>query len=120
MATALRQRRIAVPAPFRTGDVLSISRQHFHRIAYTEWGDPDSERVVICVHGLTRQGRDFDPLATVLAGQGYRVVCPDLVGRGRSGRLYQVSLTRTCRGEDGAATPSDKRPGSPVLITGTW
>jgi pimeloyl-ACP methyl ester carboxylesterase len=87
VATALRQRRIAVPAPFRTGDVLSISRQHFHRIAYTDWGNPESERIVMCVHGLTRQGRDFDPLAAVLARQGYRVVCPDLVGRGRSGRL---------------------------------
>jgi pimeloyl-ACP methyl ester carboxylesterase len=75
------------PTPFRTRDFLSISRQRFHRIAYTEWGDPDSERVVVCVHGLTRQGRDFDPLAAVLAGRGYRVVCPDLVGRGRSGRL---------------------------------
>jgi pimeloyl-ACP methyl ester carboxylesterase len=57
-------------------------------VAYTEWGEPDSERVVLCVHGLTRQGRDFDALAAVLASQGYRVVCPDLVGRGRSGRLH--------------------------------
>jgi pimeloyl-ACP methyl ester carboxylesterase len=88
MATALRQQRKPVRAEFRTGDVISISRQHFHRVAYTEWGDPDSERVVVCVHGLTRQGRDFDPLAAVLARQGYRVVCPDLVGRGRSGRLH--------------------------------
>jgi pimeloyl-ACP methyl ester carboxylesterase len=39
------------------------------------------------VHGLTRQGRDFDPLARALVGRGWRVVCPDLVGRGRSGWL---------------------------------
>lgn len=76
--------------PFRTGHVLSVARQHFHRIAYTEWGSPEAERVVLCVHGLTRQGRDFDPLAARLAGQGYRVVCPDLVGRGRSGRLHNA------------------------------
>ena len=42
---------------------------------------------VICVHGLSRQGRDFDYLAADLARSGRRVVCPDLVGRGRSGRL---------------------------------
>ncbi|WP_018263965.1 alpha/beta hydrolase [Methylobacterium sp. WSM2598] len=74
-------------ASFRYGDVRSISRQHFHRIAYVEWGDPACERVIVCVHGLSRQGRDFDDLARALAAKGYRVVCPDLVGRGRSGRL---------------------------------
>jgi pimeloyl-ACP methyl ester carboxylesterase len=42
---------------------------------------------VLCVHGLTRQGRDFDFLAQRLAREGRRVICPDLVGRGRSGRL---------------------------------
>lgn len=68
----------------RHGSVLSISTSGFHRIAYTEWGDPKSDRVAMCVHGLTRQGRDFDPLAIALARHGYRVVCPDLAGRGRS------------------------------------
>ena len=86
--TRAGRREEPLSPPFRTGEVLSISRHHFHHVAYTEWGEPDSERVVLCVHGLTRQGRDFDPLAAVLAGQGYRVVCPDLVGRGRSGRLH--------------------------------
>jgi pimeloyl-ACP methyl ester carboxylesterase len=72
----------------RYGSVLSISRAHgFHRIAYTEWGDPRSERVALCAHGLTRQGRDFDYLAIELARRGYRVVCPDLVGRGLSDNL---------------------------------
>jgi pimeloyl-ACP methyl ester carboxylesterase len=54
-----------------------------HRIAYTEWGDPANSRVLICVHGLTRSGRDFDALAARLAAD-YRVVCPDVVGRGLS------------------------------------
>ena len=54
-----------------------------HRMAYTEWGDPHNPRVAICVHGLTRQGRDFDFLAQGLS-EHYRVVCPDVVGRGRS------------------------------------
>lgn len=74
-------------ARFRTGEVRSLSRQTFHRVAYLEWGDPRSDRVAICVHGLSRQGRDFDALAAALAAEGYRVLCPDLVGRGRSGRL---------------------------------
>ncbi len=65
-----------------------------HRMAYTEWGDAKNPRVLICVHGLTRSGRDFDFLAAALADR-YRVVCPDVVGRGKSDWLpvkddYQV------------------------------
>lgn len=52
-------------------------------MAYWEWGDPDNPRVLVCVHGLTRNGRDFDHLARRLSGD-YRVVCPDVVGRGQS------------------------------------
>jgi pimeloyl-ACP methyl ester carboxylesterase len=74
----------ALPNPDRVGSVLSVSKRGFHRIAYTEWGDIDSPRVVVCVHGLTRQGRDFDHLAAQLAEEGCRVICPDLAGRGRS------------------------------------
>ena len=57
-----------------------------HRMAYTEWGERDNPRVVVCVHGLTRTGRDFDRLALALAPR-FRVVCPDIVGRGRSSWL---------------------------------
>ncbi|KND60044.1 putative hydrolase [Candidatus Burkholderia verschuerenii] len=71
---------------------LSEPRQRFvqcaspaglHRMAYTEWGDPANPRVLLCVHGLTRSGRDFDKLARAFASE-YRVVCPDVVGRGLS------------------------------------
>jgi pimeloyl-ACP methyl ester carboxylesterase len=72
------------PAGPRFGEVASFSTKGYHRIAYTEWGAPDAARVAVCVHGLTRQGRDFDPLALALAQRGYRVLCPDLAGRGRS------------------------------------
>lgn len=77
----------AWPQPDREGAVAGISKRGFHRIAYVEWGDPASPRVCVCVHGLSRQGRDFDLLAHALARRGWRVVCPDLVGRGRSGWL---------------------------------
>lgn len=60
-----------------------LSAGGFHKIAYVEWGDPEGGRVLLCVHGLTRQGRDFDTIAQALAGR-YRVVCPDIVGRGKS------------------------------------
>jgi pimeloyl-ACP methyl ester carboxylesterase len=73
-----------MPTPDREGSVFGISQHGFHRIAYVEWGDPRSKRVAMCVHGLSRQGRDFDCLAAALAAQGWRVICPDLVGRGRS------------------------------------
>jgi pimeloyl-ACP methyl ester carboxylesterase len=55
----------------------------FHRVAYTEWGAADNPRLIVCVHGLTRNSRDFDDLAQALAGD-CRVLCPDVAGRGRS------------------------------------
>lgn len=55
----------------------------FHRIHYTEWGDPGNPKVLICAHGLTRTGRDFDFLAAAME-QEYRVLCPDVAGRGKS------------------------------------
>lgn len=67
----------------RSDTVQCLSAGGFHRMRYTDWGDPLSKRVVVCVHGLTRNGRDFDALAAVLAEES-RVVCPDIVGRGQS------------------------------------
>jgi pimeloyl-ACP methyl ester carboxylesterase len=63
--------------------VQCVSPSGLHRIAYTEWGDPANPRVLVCVHGLTRSGRDFDRVAAALADV-YRVVCPDVAGRGLS------------------------------------
>lgn len=63
--------------------VMCANPTGVHRMAYWEWGDVDNDRVLVCVHGLTRCGRDFDELAQRLALH-YRVVCPDVVGRGRS------------------------------------
>jgi len=60
-----------------------LSPAGFHNVAYTEWGDPTASRTIICCHGLTRNGRDFDALAARLAKHA-RVICPDIVGRGRS------------------------------------
>jgi pimeloyl-ACP methyl ester carboxylesterase len=56
----------------------------FHRIAYTEWGQASAQPPVICVHGLTRNGRDFDYLSRALEGAERQVFCPDIVGRGKS------------------------------------
>ncbi|MFT3803295.1 MAG: alpha/beta hydrolase [Burkholderiaceae bacterium] len=62
-----------------------------HRMAYWEWGRADNPDVVVCVHGLTRTGRDFDVLASRLARR-FRVVCPDVVGRGASDRFGKPDL----------------------------
>lgn len=62
---------------------LGLGPHGFHRLHYTQWGDPHSRRVLICVHGLTRNSRDFDVLAAALAAD-YRVICPDVAGRGLS------------------------------------
>lgn len=67
----------------RRGSVSCMTPEGFHRMAYVEWGDPANPRVLVCVHGLTRSGRDFDALARELSPH-YRVVCPDVAGRGDS------------------------------------
>jgi len=62
--------------------VLCAGPGGFHRIAYADWGAPGNG-TLLCVHGLTRNGRDFDRLAGALE-DSFRVVCPDVAGRGRS------------------------------------
>ena len=52
-------------------------------IHYTDWGRADLG-TVIAWHGLARTGRDMDELAEHLSARGWRVVCPDTVGRGLS------------------------------------
>jgi len=69
---------------------LSLSPAGFHRIAYLDWGKHSAAEVVICVHGLSRNSRDFDFLARDLA-RDCRVVCPDVVGRGDSEWLADKS-----------------------------
>ncbi|MBI1889073.1 MAG: alpha/beta hydrolase [Burkholderiales bacterium] len=63
--------------------VQCMSPAGLHKMAYKEWGDPDNPKVLVCVHGVTRVSDDFDILAAELCST-YRVVCPDVVGRGRS------------------------------------
>ena len=75
---------------FRRGSFLSLSNAGFHRVAYLDWGRPANEHVVVCVHGLSRNCRDFDYLARELAPQ-CRVVCMDVVGRGDSEWLADKS-----------------------------
>ena len=75
----------------REGKVKCLSAAGFHHMAYVEWGDAANPKVLVCVHGLTRSSRDFDFLAQALAAD-YRVVCPDVVGRGRSDWLRNKSL----------------------------
>ena len=88
-----------------------------HRMAYWRWGDERNPRLLLCVHGLSRQGRDFDVLAQALSTH-YQVICPDVVGRGHSDWLadpkgYQVfsyvadmvALLQQIRQELGAQAP---------------
>jgi pimeloyl-ACP methyl ester carboxylesterase len=84
---SLKQDPQANLEPERRGTILGLSLTGFHEVAYVDWGPEDAAVPVVCVHGLSRQGRDFDYLAAELAGRGRRVVCPDLVGPGLSGRL---------------------------------
>ena len=73
-------------APHQFKKVQCLSPAGLHYMAYKEWGDPHNPNVLICVHGVTRVSGDFDVMARDLAAT-YRVVCPDVVGRGRSSWL---------------------------------
>jgi pimeloyl-ACP methyl ester carboxylesterase len=81
-------------AEFRQRQVQCITPGGLHQLAYTEWGDAANRKLLVCAHGLSRCGRDFDSLARAMASD-YRVVCPDAPGRGLSSWLknpmeYQV------------------------------
>ena len=78
------------PQP-RRRSVQCASPRGLHRMAYLEWGDPRSRDLLVCVHGLTRTGRDFDEVARALCGR-FRVVCPDVAGRGDSEPLPDPML----------------------------
>lgn len=72
--------------------ILGLSVAGFHRMAYRIYGADNKGPLTICVHGLTRNSHDFDKLATYLAAHGRRVICPDIIGRGRSQWLTQTEL----------------------------
>ena len=75
---------------YQQASFLSLTAGGFHRIAYLDWGNRAAEQVVVCVHGLSRNSRDFDFLAQGLADR-CRVICPDVVGRGDSEWLADKS-----------------------------
>lgn len=76
---------------FRLRSLQCLSPAGFHRMAYREWGDPANPQVLLCVHGLTRAASDFDVVAAAMADR-YRVICPDIAGRGASDRLADGKL----------------------------
>ncbi|MCA3413102.1 MAG: alpha/beta hydrolase [Roseomonas sp.] len=82
---------MALPAGARAGALRWLSPAGFFTLRWLEWGPLDGAPV-ICVHGLTRSGRDFDALAAALAASGRRVFCPDLPGRGASDWLPNPAL----------------------------
>lgn len=94
----------------RHGALRYLLGTAFHTLTWTEWG-PEGGAPVVCVHGLTRSGRDFDALAAALAARGRRVLCPDLPGRGASDWLpnpmqytppsYVIALTHLLARLDG-------------------
>jgi pimeloyl-ACP methyl ester carboxylesterase len=76
--------------PLTQQSFLSLGPDGFHRLAYTEWGDARNPHIVLCVHGLSRNSRDFDRIAAALEGD-HRVICMDVIGRGDSDWLADKS-----------------------------
>tara|TARA_Y100000588_G_scaffold221516_1_gene235431 strand:- start:248 stop:745 length:498 start_codon:yes stop_codon:yes gene_type:complete len=77
-----------------SGSLSWLGRDGFHRMAYVAWGNGEAASNVICVHGLTRNGRDFDALAAKLSERS-RVVRPDVVGRLKSDWLADPTQYQT-------------------------
>ena len=80
----------------RLKEVPVLGHQGFRRLAYAEWGSPSASQTIVCVHGVSRNGRDFDALALQLAEDGARVIAPDLPGRGRSEWLASAAHYTDC------------------------
>lgn len=83
MSNNLKTQMDAIESP-RENFLLCLATDDFHKVSYTDWGDCNARKIAICVHGVSRNGRDFDYLARALVTQGYRVICPDMPGRGTS------------------------------------
>jgi pimeloyl-ACP methyl ester carboxylesterase len=75
--------------PARQIKYLSQLASRPHNVFYKEWGNEDNSNVLLCVHGLSRNSGDFDVLSSKLE-DAYRVVCPDMPGRGQSDWLPQA------------------------------
>ena len=65
----------------------TVGPEGTHEIVFYDWGNPESRKVVVCVHGLSRNARDFDILAQALATTGRRVIAISMAGRGGSAWL---------------------------------
>ncbi|BBK36529.1 alpha/beta hydrolase [Allostella sp. ATCC 35155] len=83
--TAVLEAQSQEAARGRVGQVTALYEGAYHTIHYLDFGPPDAERVVVCLHSMFQCNAEFDGLAQVLAARGFRVVCPDFAGHGRSG-----------------------------------
>jgi len=84
----------SLPSVQHQGDTFFVrctNADGSHRMAYHAWGNPSNPKVLLCVHGLTRRGSDFNTLAKAMSND-YYVVCPDVVGRGNSDRLQNPMM----------------------------
>lgn len=113
-----------LPSQPRLHRFSALDPHGFHEVAYTEWGREDAARIVICVHGLTRNSRDFDALAAALSRDS-RVACMDVVGRGRSdwlehGQDYGFSLYQSDAAALIARLTATRLVASPVAGWRRW
>ena len=79
-----------IAKPHRRSNVAVLMDGVLKHMVVHEWGDKKNPRVVLCVHGLSRNGRDFDVVADALS-KDFRVLCPDIPGRGQSDWLASAA-----------------------------
>lgn len=102
----------------RHGSFQALANGSFHRVAYTEWGARERSHVVVCVHGLARNSRDFDFLAAALSSR-CRVVCMDVAGRGDSEWLDDKSYYTFSTYQSDAAAMLARAGDAPIDWVGT-
>jgi pimeloyl-ACP methyl ester carboxylesterase len=117
--TGLLQRGIVrYDGCMRTESFQALANGSFHRISYTDWGNPSNPHVVLCVHGLSRNSRDFDFLAAALTPE-CRVVCMDVAGRGESEWLEDKSYYSFATYQSDAAAMLARAAASRIDWVGT-
>lgn len=104
------------PAAFLARDWLSADGL---RLGFRDYpGGAPGRPVLLCLHGLTRNARDFEPVAQRFAGE-WRVIVPDMRGRGQSEYARDPSTYTLATYADDLRRLLEELDCGPLVILGT-